>query len=143
MRVTIEIKEKQDEVPREPSFFNLFKGPNIVTYWNVETSIELTEEERAILNARKLWDLKLYDHQLSDEFFSSMTPRERRLLGTTVRTASVTIKDLFAEQPHLTCCYSRPEAQAVARNMETEYLPRLKTLILTSADETKPKTFEL
>ena len=72
MRVTIEIEEAFQ--PREiKSFFDRFKSPlTDDKWWLVKTTIDLSEEGRAILTQRKLWKVTLFE--LDNSRHSSETP---------------------------------------------------------------------
>jgi hypothetical protein len=139
MRVSIEVKEISYEEARRASVFNFLSKSKTIRAWRIATRVDLTEEERAVLIERNLWDKKLYDMNFSPDHF---TNRDRLAMGN-IKSAPITIADVFETETHDRYAYDPVEAKQVAQEMRTVVLPRLKAIIKAGTDIPSSTTFEL
>jgi hypothetical protein len=144
MRVTIETKECSCPIYAGQTFgfFGLFSEAKY-TYrpgWQVCVTVELSQEERAILSARQLWDVTLYMHDIDQSDYSA---ESLRMYGD-VKQLPVSIKEFVEGKPYFAeMCRDPVAAKALEHRLETELLPRLKSFIDGSAAPSPKKTFEL
>ena len=128
MRVTIEIEEefRQREIK---SFLDRFKSPlTDEKWWVVKTTIDLSEEERAILAQRNLWKVTLLELDTGNPEFP---------------VVPCSIQDVLGTRPFRQVFYTPVDAKNFQRRLETEVLPLLKSFIQGSAEVSSSKTFEL
>lgn len=143
MKVQIDTIEKTIEKEKLPGLFNMLKAAETYTVWRVSTHIELSEEERAIMSARKLWDTVLYMRTFSAGHLKNMDYSARILGIGDVKSAPVTIEFIFEHTPYEVDCYDPVEAQACVHELKTKILPRLKSIISSVAASPSPESFEL
>ena len=141
MRATIEIREQQTPKAIPRGFFAQFKKQEYYTIWVVDSTIDLTEEERAVLTQSKLWDKVLYMKQLEPSHFADMDPVTWKHIGD-IRERPRTIKNIFARRPWKEAFDDPVGAKSFAHKMETEYLPLLKSYIVASTSLGGKKTVE-
>lgn len=143
MKVQIDTIEKTIEKEKYPGLLNKLRAAETFTVWRVSTRIELSEEERAIISGRKLWDTVLYTRTFSAGHFKNMDYSARRLGIDDVKSAPVTIKDIFERTLYEVDCYDPVEAQACTHELKTKILPRLKSIISSVAASPSSESFEL
>jgi hypothetical protein len=140
----IKIEHRKEAVTAKPrGLLDRFKTLPTTTYWYVDTTIELSQEERAILNTYNLWDRVLFNEKLAPPPYNPKASEAEQLIAN-VSDVDFTIADVFAKQPFERWFYSPNEAENFAHRMETEILPHLKRYIVQSDTSAKQnKTFEL
>lgn len=127
-------------------FFGLFKSVvETEPIYCVDTTIEFSEEERAIIATYDLWDTPLYTHRSSptkyEQEYYRDTPDFLSLLASSYTS---TVKSIM-EKPVFTICFPTPaQANAYEEQLRTDILPKLKQLIQSnSAPTPESKSFEL
>jgi len=113
-----------------------------VTLYYVDTAIDLSQEERAILTKYKLWPQVLFKLKYEREDIESIPDHVREVMGDTTETG-VTIEEVFTKMPYSRHFYNRIPAGNFAHRMQNEILPALKTLITDTAAPLENRTFEL
>jgi hypothetical protein len=142
MRVSI--THRQETLTAKPrGLFDRFKTLKSTTYYNVDTTIDLSEEERAILDKYDLWDKVLFNLKLPEQPDNPSASEAERLVAS-ITHSDFTIEEVLDEKPFTRWFYSPIEAENFAHRMETEILPNLKKYITQSHSATRQgRTFEL
>jgi hypothetical protein len=143
MHITIEQKTQSNQVARDRSVFNLLKPPPAVeTIFEVNLWVKLSEEERAICAAYKLFDLILFSTKY---YVSPEQLRETPDLQVIVDDVHHSIGQLTRPEGVRFDFGTLPEAQAFEEELKKVHLPKLKQhLTSTDAIASAPTTtFEL
>lgn len=128
MLVHINIEETQrDEESYDGIIVRMFKKPKKYGVWAVIADVKLTDEERAILTKKLLWD----------------TPIFKATWGKEKRQYIVTLKLFFDGKPFTQDFFDPDEAREFATKLEKNILPGIKQFITGANTTFKPRSFEL
>jgi hypothetical protein len=138
MRVTIRRSEEQRSVKR-----GWFKYDTYTVY-NVWPEIELSEEERAVIQQRKLWEMTVFVHKIDHSHDAPSTSAAQAMVNS-IDSLEMSV-DHLVNNPQkyvFTHYYDIVQANNFAQRLEREILPRLKKLITSTTETPRDKTFEL
>jgi hypothetical protein len=138
MKATIDTVEQETHSGKD----GIFKKKPRYIIWSVIAKIQLSEEEKAIVNSRRLGETVIYVQKFEPEHFSNMDPEMTKYLGH-VREVGVTINDATGKDDWTTIFYNPISAKNFAQELETEILPNIKALINAVKEPTKTRTIEL
>jgi hypothetical protein len=145
VKVTISHRSGRRQEFRHHFFGLIKKVVETDEIYFVDTVIELSEEERAILATYKLWNAPL------DTYYPPVSEHERRrhagdpeFLALLASPVTLTVTD-FIKDPIFTNSFPTPaQAQAYAGKLRSEILPKLKKLIESNgAVVSQSESFEL
>ena len=146
MRATIsqrDVLKPTDHVERGLFFKKKVPDPNsFKPAIAVDVELLLSEEEKAILNQRQLWDTVLYtyspgirdvlgDAELWDRYYRSG------------KKLSYSIGEVVNSHPFTLTFLDPISAKDFANELESKILPTLKSYLVSASELSKPRTIEL
>jgi hypothetical protein len=131
MKVTLKTVERQDKLVKPDGFLSRFKKDEYQTVYVVQLFIELSNEERVVVQKANLLDIGIFTDEYYDPLYEAMTPFQ------------VTLGKMLA-QPYAYMFKLPALARQFEETLKSEHLPKIKHLLTQNAKPTTgSETFEL
>lgn len=137
MRLEVTVEEGTQELAGTKGWF---RAAQTRPTWDVILKLHLTEEERAIINKRNLWETDFHFRQFPSEHFEAMSDTERSLIGHVAdQSADLQwfvngIKGKTRIVYPTVTCYTPQAAKQFEDRFVNKILPQIKALIAENAE---------